>query len=809
MMNRLGRNWSALAVSLCAFFGSWMWLRVEPSEKGVSIVIELRTDHAGEHLLFYDGSGEGYHVDRSVTCESRPSAEVQRLTFELPPGMNSLRGIRYDPGKEALSHELHAIHIRGRYSTLTWSAEDIRGLFSAVNDMEPFPALEDDKEGRSGSREPSKDSHILLECTGNDPYMASAKDLDPMTRSVMDPVRPVIGPFAYALVIAFLAYLGVIAFLRWRSQAHGTISKPASIRRLAAPRLGTLLIALVIGALTMGLLHNVSFQERQIFVDLELIATESDNFQLFFARKPGDFKEGNYVNRPVRGSDRVQLVRFRMPLDTLFSHLRFDPGNMQDSLLLKAMHLRCNDEVRSFGPDELYEMFDPNEQITRFTLREDGVSMVFKDNDPFLFCDDNLGPEVKYVWESSGNGPLPFLFGTIAFLFTLFANWDRQVSHATDGAVRNNEWAMAIVFSALLSMPLLAEFLPIQPLLADTEKRPLAERPLLRMHSLLNYPDRYTRYFADHFGFRKALFRANALFHAYVIKDSSMPDNVVFGKDGFLFLMRPGVIDQYRGASLLSEQELTWIGERLEKRRRWLAERGISYYLYFPPLKASVYPDKLPGPFRPVRTRSALDELIDHLRATTSIPVIDSRSTLIAGRSVRDTYYTTDMHWNPWGAYLGYKDLMGRIVGDHPELGSVCLEEDFAVEAHENENGDLAMQIAMNDHLRRVTYMMVPKHGVRAEETAEEDLPASAFFKYKPVFMRGPDLEAPKLLMFRDSFTVYLIPYLSEHFSRSVYVWSPVFIPDIVEKEKPDVVVQEMLELFITDLLEDKLHEDI
>ncbi|MCC6576621.1 MAG: hypothetical protein IT228_04690, partial [Flavobacteriales bacterium] len=58
-------------------------------------------------------------------------------------------------------------------------------------------------------------------------------------------------------------------------------------------------------------------------------------------------------------------------------------------------------------------------------------------------------------------------------------------------------------------------------------------------------------------------------------------------------------------------------------------------------------------------------------------------------------------------------------------------------------------------------------------------------------------------------FAVYLIPYLSEHFSRSVYVWSPVFIPDIVTREKPDIVVQELLEVFITDLSHDKLREDL
>ena len=105
--------------------------------------------------------------------------------------------------------------------------------------------------------------------------------------------------------------------------------------------------------------------------------------------------------------------------------------------------------------------------------------------------------------------------------------------------------------------------------------------------------------------------------------------------------------------------------------------------------------------------------------------------------------------------------------------------------------------------------MMIPKVPFRAKALPEEVLPASAFFKYKPVFNMGPDPNAPKLLMFRDSFAVYLMPYLDEHFSRSVYVWTPILIPDIIEKEKPDIVVQEIMELFLPDLLEDKLTDPL
>ena len=48
--------------------------------------------------------------------------------------------------------------------------------------------------------------------------------------------------------------------------------------------------------------------------------------------------------------------------------------------------------------------------------------------------------------------------------------------------------------------------------------------------------------------------------------------------------------------------------------------------------------------------------------------------------------------------------------------------------------------------------------------------------------------------MFRDSFSTALVPLLSESFDRSVYVWDDKIDPEIVEREKPDIVVWEVAE---------------
>ena len=54
-----------------------------------------------------------------------------------------------------------------------------------------------------------------------------------------------------------------------------------------------------------------------------------------------------------------------------------------------------------------------------------------------------------------------------------------------------------------------------------------------------------------------------------------------------------------------------------------------------------------------------------------------------------------------------------------------------------------------------------------------------------------PDRSRPRAVVFRDSFGSALIPFLSEHFSRAVYLWQYNLDPDVVRTEHAEVVIQE------------------
>ena len=65
------------------------------------------------------------------------------------------------------------------------------------------------------------------------------------------------------------------------------------------------------------------------------------------------------------------------------------------------------------------------------------------------------------------------------------------------------------------------------------------------------------------------------------------------------------------------------------------------------------------------------------------------------------------------------------------------------------------------------------------------------------LYLATPEIDDPSLpraVIFRDSFSSRLVPFLSEHFSRAVYLWQNDFDANVVSEEHPDLVIQEILE---------------
>ena len=106
------------------------------------------------------------------------------------------------------------------------------------------------------------------------------------------------------------------------------------------------------------------------------------------------------------------------------------------------------------------------------------------------------------------------------------------------------------------------------------------------------------------------------------------------------------------------------------------------------------------------------------------------------------------------------------------------------------EGQDLAGMIGLKRVLRENDLTLTPirQRQARVVEPPGAD-PADELGR---IVTEIPDSPLPRALIFRDSFTSKLAPFLSEHFSRAVYLWQNDFDASAVDRERPDVVVQEI-----------------
>ena len=51
-----------------------------------------------------------------------------------------------------------------------------------------------------------------------------------------------------------------------------------------------------------------------------------------------------------------------------------------------------------------------------------------------------------------------------------------------------------------------------------------------------------------------------------------------------------------------------------------------------------------------------------------------------------------------------------------------------------------------------------------------------------------------KMVMFRDSYATALMKFLSHSFGRTVFVWQQNWDKGFIEREKPDIVILELVE---------------
>lgn len=321
-----------------------------------------------------------------------------------------------------------------------------------------------------------------------------------------------------------------------------------------------------------------------------------------------------------------------------------------------------------------------------------------------------------------------------------------------------------------------------------TELRTPTPRWPSSLHELVKWPGAFRWYFAERFGLKEPLRRLCGHVLVNGMKTSSS-SAVILGKNDFMFLASEGILDYRRGANPLTSELLDdWV-RTLAERHASLAERGTRYGFMVAPDSHSVYQEELPENLTGSTLPTRLDQFIEHAtRNAPQVPFIDLRSTLLPAKATLPLYFKNDTHWNPAAAWLAASELARRL--DLPQPPGALLP----VRGPVTSGGDLARLVGLGPDLEEAELWPAASPLALTDESGQPTT-----WTLKDVVPRTHVVVINEngkgtAVIFRDSFGEALIPWISGMFRRTHWVFSYEYAQQLVDEERPQVVLEQIVE---------------
>jgi alginate O-acetyltransferase complex protein AlgJ len=353
------------------------------------------------------------------------------------------------------------------------------------------------------------------------------------------------------------------------------------------------------------------------------------------------------------------------------------------------------------------------------------------------------------------------------------------------------------VFLAALLVPTLDLVFALDPS-PSPARNPVVFPSLRAGRAWGHLPGEIIWYLKSAVGFRGSLVRARSLFAWRTLGVAPTPESVVRA-DPWLFLSGERVVDDFRRVDLFSPRELETWRSVLGARAAWLAARGIRYLVVVAPNKETIYADAVPPWYTRVSGPSRLAQLrayLDQDKRGTEGDFLDLTDALAAHRADGRLYHLTDTHWDDRGAFIGYRAVAARLAAWFP---SVRPLDDAGVvsEARLAPGGDLARMCGLKNDLLEPQEQLHLAPGVTPATFADgtplrfERMDVNGQARFETRARQG---EVPSAVIVRDSFGEALIPTLARHFQRATWVWTYDFPAELIDEQRPSVVIEELVE---------------
>lgn len=555
-------------------------------------------------------------------------------------------------------------------------------------------------------------------------------------------------------------------------------------------------ILLIITSLIVGLMMFETLKEhlvinKNIEFEITLLNKKDMNFQIFYTQELNkSFNENESFRKLIEGKNKFQTFKLELKDVKKIKRLRIDLGELPGEVIIKNIKI-IGDKKILITPNELLKF--SKHQIEKETIEKDGLVIKSKQEDPYIELNSELISNEKYkkldILQS-----ITLVSITIFSAFKILEYIDRKRS-----VLSWNKLLYIIIFFILILFPIIK----IDDEKIDKiENRNLSLKPQLIKNELLNinYGKETENWLNDHFYKRREIINFYEKINTFIIRRIEN-ERAMVGKEDWLFYKDENSIPNFQNIDLFTNVQLKNIEINLQEREEWLKKQNIKYYIFVAPDKNKIYGEYYPNYINQINIFGKAYQLRNYLREK-HINIIYPYEELNKEKK-NLVYWKTDTHWNEYGGYIGYKKLIEEIRKDFPDIEGI-KEDELNIDLKPYDDGDLLGMLNLDFNIyRNVKYKTVSlknKNFKYIKNEGRNGILTKSSKKYK-------------VLIFRDSFTMAMLPYLSQTFGEVEYIWRHDFnnFQKKIKEFKPDIIIHEMVERYIGVLEYDspKLREEI
>ena len=237
-----------------------------------------------------------------------------------------------------------------------------------------------------------------------------------------------------------------------------------------------------------------------------------------------------------------------------------------------------------------------------------------------------------------------------------------------------------------------------------------------------------------------------------------------------------------------SQKEIASLKNNLRELSTVGKKTNTKIALLIGPNKSSVYPEMLPSEISISPTRY-INFFINEFNNTENLAVYDPTNDLLAAKEIEGLlYYRTDTHWNSKGAYIAFKNMLGKLDLESPRV-------EFSLQ--KTKAGDLITISKLNNFPLKNgdTWHANIDHKYKLIRNKNSGLAVNEAFGEQEVVFNSNPIINKKIWVIGDSFVNALKPYYNATFSEVHYLGhvdkrlEDLSIDLEEASEKPDIVM--------------------